>query len=191
MDLREFWDRFQSGGIEVAVGSGESHKLLGCRDAFLKVFEKGLGRPISLAVVPHSEVELRSALPMGDQEAVTAARTAVRRLQNSLGDDYHFYVGNEGGLHTVEMEDEEPRYFVRSWSVIRSPVGEAWGASGSIQLPPYLVDNLSGDKRSLAVAGRRRSGGMIATLTGGLEDRRSAVAQATMHALSTLLHDLL
>ena len=122
MDLREFWDRFQSGGIEVAVGSGEPHKLLGCREAFLRVFERGLARPISLAVVPHEEVEQRSALPMSDEEAVEAARAATMRLEEKLGNEYHFYVGNEGCLHVVDLEDEPIRYFVRSWTVIRSPV---------------------------------------------------------------------
>jgi len=191
VDLREFWDRFQRGGIEVAVGSGEPHKLLGCREAFLRVFEKGLTRPISLAVVPHEEVEQRSALPMCDEEAVTAARAAVLRLEESLGNEYHFYVGNEGGLHAVELDGEPTRYFVRSWTVIRSPVGEAWGASGSLQIPGHLIEDVSGERRSLSMAGRRRSGGMIATLTGGLENRRSAVSLATVHALSSLLHELL
>lgn len=171
------------------MGSGEPHKLLGCRQAFLRFFEEGLNRPVSLAVVPHEEVEERSALPMSDEEAVHAARKAVTALQERLGDDYHFYVGNEGTLHSVDL-GEEPRYFVRSWTVIRSPVGEAWGGSGSIQLPSRLVEDLTGERRTLSIAGRR-SGGMIATLTGDLENRRSAVSRATTYALTTLFHDLL
>ena len=171
------------------MGSGEPHKLLGCRQAFLRFFEEGLNRPISLAVVPHEEVEERSALPMSDEEAVRAARKAVSTLEERLGSDYHFYTGNEGTLHSVDLGDG-PRVFVRSWTVIRSPVGEAWGGSGSIQLPPRLVEDLSGERRTLSIAGRR-SGGMIATLTGNLESRRSAVLQATTHALATLFHDLL
>jgi non-canonical (house-cleaning) NTP pyrophosphatase len=190
IELKAFWDRFQT-GIEIAVGSSASHKLLGVRDGFLRYFHEGLHRPIPVVIVPHAEVEVRDCLPLSDEEAISAARREAGDLERQLGSAYHFYVASEGGLHSVEL-DGKMHYFTRSWSVIRAPVGEAWGGSGSIQLPDKLMDGLSGDGVvSMAIPGRRREGGMIASLTGGMETRRSAVATATMHALSTLFYGML
>jgi hypothetical protein len=70
-------------------------------------------------------------------------------------------------------------------------MGEAWGASGSVQLPDRLVAGLDGAQIPFAVPGTRRAGGMISSLTGGLENRRRATAQSTFHALSTLFYGVL
>jgi non-canonical (house-cleaning) NTP pyrophosphatase len=188
-DLRAFWERFQT-GIEIAVGSSASHKLLGVRDGFLRYFQEGLQRPIPVVIIPHGEVEVASCLPITDEEAIAAARQEAEALERQLGQAYHFYVASEGGLHSVEVEGKA-HYFARTWTVIRAPVGEAWGGSGSIQLPDRLVDGIDDQRMPLAVPGRRRRGGMVASLTGGMETRRSAVATATMHALSTLFYGML
>ena len=51
-DLKNFWQRLQT-GVEVAVAAGASpDKLLGVRDGFLRYFHDGLDRPVSVAVVP-------------------------------------------------------------------------------------------------------------------------------------------
>ena len=188
-DLRAFWERFQT-GIEIAVGSSASHKLLGVRDGFLRYFHEGLQRPMPIVIVPHGEVEVQPCLPISDEEAISAARRETAQMQRELGEAYHFYVASEGGLHSVEI-DGKTHYFVRNWTVIRAPVGEAWGGSGSIQLPDGIIDGEAHDVARLSIPGRRRSGGMIASLTGGMETRRSAVATATLHALSTLFYGML
>lgn len=188
-DLRAFWERFQT-GIEIAVGSSASHKLLGVRDGFLRYFHEGLQRPIPVVIVPHGEVEVQPCLPISDEEAISAARRETAEMQRDLGDNYHFYVASEGGLHSLEI-DGKTHYFVRNWTVIKAPVGEAWGGSGSIQLPDGIIDGEAQDVARLSIPGRRRSGGMIASLTGGMETRRSAVATATLHALSTLFYGML
>lgn len=183
-DLRSFWDRFQS-GLEIAVASSAAHKLLGTRDGFLHYFREGLHRPVSIALVPHGEMEVDGCLPLSDEEAIAAARKEALDLERELEDAYHFYVGNEGGIHTVDL-DGQVHYFVRCWTVIRCAVGEAWGGSGSVQLPDRLISGLDDRQMHLAIPGRRRAGGMVESLTGGLESRRSSVASATVHALSTL-----
>jgi non-canonical (house-cleaning) NTP pyrophosphatase len=188
-DLRAFWERFQT-GIEIAVASGASHKLLGVRDGFLRYFHDGLHRFVPVVIVPHGEVEVPACLPLSDEEAIAAARKETDALAAQLGDAYHFYVGSEGGLHSLEVEGRT-HYFARTWTVVRAPVGEAWGGSGSIQLPDRLVDGIGDEPVPFAFPGRRRSGGMLASLTGGMETRRSAVAAATLHALSTLFYGML
>jgi non-canonical (house-cleaning) NTP pyrophosphatase len=188
-NLREFWSRFQS-GVEVAVDTAGSDRLLGVRDGFLRYFHDGLERPVPVAVVPHPEEEGFLGLAVSDEEAIGRARRRARRLQERLGTTYHFYVSTEGGLHSVEAGGET-RYFVRNWTVIAGAAGEAWGGSGSVQLPERLVAGLTSQEIGLAVPGTRRSGGMISSLTGGLETRRSAVALATFHALATLFYGIL
>lgn len=189
-DLRDFWHRFQT-GIEVGVAGDGSDVLLGVRDGFLRFFHDGLDRPVAVAVVPQEEGEAsRGGLPLSDEEGLRRARDKAHRLEERLRGNYHFYVGSEGSLHTVEI-DGQSRYFVRNWTVILAGLGEAWGSSGSLQLPERLVEGLAGDQIPFAVPGTRRSGGMISSLTGGLETRRTSVATATLHALSSLFYGVL
>jgi non-canonical (house-cleaning) NTP pyrophosphatase len=141
--------------------------------------------------VPHPEANDRhSGLAYSDEETLTLARSRASALHASLGDTYHFYAGAEGGLHSLEI-DGSAHYFVRSWAVIVGVAGEAWGASGSIEIPGRLIEGLEGSQIPFSVPGTRRSGGMISSLTGRLETRRSATAEATFHALSTLFYGIL
>jgi non-canonical (house-cleaning) NTP pyrophosphatase len=186
-DLKEFWHRFQS-GVEVAVDGTSSDRLLGVRDGFLRFFHDGLERPVPVAVVPQEgERGPLLGLATSDEEAIARARARAARLRDRLQSTYHFYVASEGGLHSVEL-DGRLHYFVRTWTTLLGAVGEAWGASGAVELPEQLVDGLAGDHLGPSVPGTRRSGGLIASLTGGLENRRSSVALSTLHALSSFFY---
>ena len=191
-DLRDFWQGFQS-GVEVAVHGAEADRLLGVRDGFLRFFHDGLDRPVPVAVVPQpapAGEEPHDGLAMSDEEAIERARCRAHKLLDRLRGHYHFYVCSEGGLHTVDLAGA-PRYFVRTWTAVVGGAGEAFGGSGSVELPQRLVAGLSGEQLSMAIPGTRRSGGMISSLTGGLETRRSATGVATLHALSTLFYGVL
>ena len=175
----------------MAVAGPTAEKLLGVRDGFLRYFHDGLDRPVSVAVVPHSFEEPPFGLPVSDEEVIHLARERAMALESALADNYHFYVATEGGLHSLEV-DGRHCYFVRNWTVVRGPLGEAWGSSGSIQLPERIVAGLHDNEQvSLAVPGTRKSGGMTSSLTGGLETRRKAIAVSTLHALSTLFYGVL
>lgn len=191
-DLRDFWQRLQT-GIAVAVANPTPDKLLGVRDGFLRYFREGFGQRVTLAVVPQEGEAQPYGLPMSDERVISLARERVRALHEQLGDAYHFHVASEGGFASVEVGDPEepPLVFVRSWTVIHGPMGEATGGSGSVQLPSRLVTGLTNDEIPHAVPGTRRQGGMLSSLTGGLENRRRATAQATVHALSTLFYGIL
>ena len=188
-DLSEFWRRFPT-GVEVAVAGSNPDKLLGVRDGFRRYLYEGLHHSLPVAVVPHDEVDEPSSLELTDEATVAQARDKAAVLQRRLGSTYHFYAAAEGGLHVVDGSDG-PHYFVRSWVAIIGVLGEAWGASGSLEIPRRLLEGLDEGQLSFAVPGTRRSGGMISSLSGGLESRRTAVTQATMHALSTLFYGVL
>ena len=174
----------------MAVAGPTADKLLGVRDGFLRYFHDGLERAVSVAVVPQQVEELPVGLPVTDEEVIRLARERALALEKALADNYHFYVATEGGLHSLDV-DGEHCYFVRNWTVVRGLLGEAWGSSGSIQVPGRIIAGLDSEQIPLAVPGTRRSGGMISSLTGGLETRRKAIALSTLHAISTLFYGIL
>ncbi len=188
-NLKEFLGRYQR-GIEVCVAGGGADTLLGVRDAFRRYFHEGLERPVPVAVVPQEMPPRPTGLPVSDLEALETARRTARELEARLPGTYHFYLANEACIHSLEIEGQS-RYFIRSWSVLVGVAGESCGSSGSIQLPQRLVESLEGVHAEVEIPGKRKSGGTIASLTGGLETRRSAVATATLHALSTLFYGIL
>lgn len=168
-----------------------SDRLLGIRDGFLRYFHDGLDRTVSVAVVPQAMEEAPVGLLLSDEEIVHCARERAQEIEGKLGGSYHFYIASEGGIESLEV-DGQISYFVRNWTVVRSPLGEAWGASGAVQIPPRIVTGLdSKDVPFVAVPGRRRSGGMLASITGGRETRRKAIAASTSNALSTLFYGVL
>ena len=185
-DLTGFWQRFQS-GIDVAVGGDLPDKLLGVRDGFLRYFRDGLENSVPVSMVPQPQDEARTPLPVSDADILSLARRRAHQLVRLHGDAFAFYVGSEAGLLLFEA-DGQRRYFVRSWTTVLGLDEEAWGSSGSVQLPERILEGLDQEDLPFAIPGTRRSGGMVSSLTGGLETRRSATALATLNALSTLMY---
>ncbi len=165
-------------------------KLLGVRDGFLRYFTQRYSQAGPIRVVPHLQDEAATPLPLQDLEILKLARDRAHGLQRLDPETYAFYVGTESGLLSLELGDDAPRQLVRTWTVVLGLGEEAWGSSGSIQLPPRLIPGLEQNRIPFAVPGTRRSGGMVASLAGGLESRRSATSLATFHAVSTLTYGL-
>jgi non-canonical (house-cleaning) NTP pyrophosphatase len=189
-DPKSFWQRLQS-GVEVAVAGTSSDSLLGVRDAFIRFFHDGLDRTVSVAVVPQTVGDPPPmGLPFSDEETLHLAQQRVREMEKRLADTYHFYIATEGGLSSIEL-DGTIRYFVRNWTVVRGVLGEAWGSSGSVQIPERIVTGLDQAQIEFAVPGTRKSGGMLRSLTGGLETRRKAISQSTLLAISSLFYGIL
>jgi len=187
--LRDFLGGYQR-GIEVCVAGTEPDLLLGVREAFRRYFHDRLDRPLPVAVVPQEMDSPLRGLATSDEDAIAVSRQSARALEERLPGTYHFYVAAEFCVDAVEIAGR-PRWFVRGWSTVVGPGGEAWGASGALQLPDRLVDGVATEHLAGAVPGTRRAGGTIASLTGGLETRRSATALATLHALATLFYGVL
>ncbi len=172
------------------MASSSSEKLLGVRDGFHRYFHDALHGSTPVVVVPHPEPESLGGLSFSDTSTVEMAQRRARALHEELGSAYHFYVASEGGLHSLEI-GSETHFFVHSWAVIVGVTGEALGASGSVEVPARFISGPEGQEVPVAIPGTRRRGGMISSLTNGLETRRSAVAAATFHALATLFYGIL
>jgi non-canonical (house-cleaning) NTP pyrophosphatase len=182
-DLREFWSRHQE-GVDVAAASSSSGVLLGIRDGFQRFLATSFERVLPVAIVAQPPEELSSGLPLSDHETLALARDRAAALESGLGGEYHFYIGAEGGLQRLELAGE-PIYFVHYWAALRGLGDETWGSSGSLQVPRHLVTGLEAEDMIAALPATRRRGGMLAGLSQGRETRRSAVAQAVFHALTT------
>jgi non-canonical (house-cleaning) NTP pyrophosphatase len=184
-----FWERLLT-GVEVAVASAAADELLGVRDGCLRYFRQGLSMDVPVVIVPHPEDEADRGLHLSDEAAIAAALRRADRLRQQLGEQYHFYVGTEGGVHSLEVEGEI-HSFVRAWSVVAWATGQATGSSGSVEIPRRLVSGAEDLPVAAVVPGTRRRGGLIGSLTAGVETRRSAVAVSTLHALSSLLYEVM
>lgn len=182
----EFWSRLQ-GGLEVAAVAAGPEELFGVRQGYVRYFHHGLRQALPIAVVPHGGEKGRTGLAASDDETLERIRGRARALQDELGDAYAFYLATAGGLHSARAGGIDA-CFVRCWTVICSPLGEAWGASGSLQIPELMLGGSADRDRALVGVGTRRRGGLVSSLTARLEDRRSAVALATFHALATLFY---
>ncbi|MCB1008377.1 MAG: DUF84 family protein [Acidobacteria bacterium] len=189
-NLRDFLGHFQRGGIEVCVSGTSADLLFGVRDAFRRFFHDGLERPVPVAVVPQESSSRATGLASSDGDAMDLARKAALALEARLPGTYHFYVAGEPCVHVVESGGR-PHWFVRYWSAVAGVAGVAFGSSGSIQFPDDLVDGISSEGLPATIPGTRRGGGIIASLTGGLEGRREAISNATLHALSTQFYGVL
>ncbi|MCP4204704.1 MAG: DUF84 family protein [bacterium] len=188
-DLREFWNRHQE-GVDVAVASSSSGVLLGVRDGFQRFLSTSFERVVPVAIVAQPPVESSSGLPVGEEETLALARLRAAALEERLGDEYHFYLGAEGGLSQLELSGESA-YFVHCWVALRGLADETWGSSGSLQVPRNLIAGLEKDDVIAALPATRRRGGMLAALSQGRETRRTAVALAVFHALTSRFFGIL
>lgn len=161
--------------------------LLGVRDGFRRYFESAPGRPVPVVVVPHGDAAGGHPLLLSDEAILGVARSGLDQMRAEAGSAYHFLVATEGGTHALRLEDSH-HVFVRCWTVLWSTVGEAVGGSGSVEIPQRFLSGLEEPGAVRHLPGTRRAGGLIASLTGGLETRRSAIAQATLHALASLFY---
>lgn len=115
------------------------------------------------------------------------AQRRARELEQQHTDRFGFYAGSEAGLLPFEAGGET-RYFVRSWTVLRGLGEEVWGSSGSVQVPDRIISGLDAGELPFAVPGTRRSGGMVSSLTGGVETRRHTTALATFNAIASMMY---
>lgn len=183
---KELWLPLQS-TLRIAVASSSSDKLLGVRDGFLRFLRSGMQSDALVAVSSGLEDTRSEVVPASDEEAMRMAKKKLERLEAASDSHFHCRVASEGGLCVVNIDDEL-RYFVRTWTVISGFGGEAWGASGSIQIPASVFDT-AGGREPRSVPGTRRGGGMMGSITRGLENRRQAVALSTANAFATLVFD--
>jgi non-canonical (house-cleaning) NTP pyrophosphatase len=188
----EIWTRVLRGAT-VATDTTESQKLFGFRDGF-RLFFESVGKSPDLRLESHRGRDDLAMLPTSDEDLMRQAYARVTTLYELLNGSALFCVASESGLSFHELDpqslndpsEKDSVVLVKTWVAVVCPLGSSFGVSGGVQLPRSVLDAAAG--LDIPVPGHRRRGGMVGSLTRGLETRRSAIRLATLHALSTLFY---
>lgn len=127
---------------------------------------------------------------MAEEELWNLTRDKLAAAEIGDAKDQPFLVSVESGLVYRELFGKFI-YLVKTVAIVRGLGGEAVGSSAELQLPEMLVSDFDSLQTQLPLPGTRRAGGMVHSLTDGLETRRSTAAQATFNALVTLCWGML
>jgi inosine/xanthosine triphosphatase len=103
------------------------------------------------------------AMPLTDAELMFGARARAEAVRDVLAPQQaDFYVGLEGGFHSVYL-DREPLTFLRGWAYVTSGERGNFGAGPSVVVPDAIV--------KLVVEGKRELGEVIDEVAGELDIR--------------------
>jgi non-canonical (house-cleaning) NTP pyrophosphatase len=190
-DRPELFDLLRDGlQIHVVGGNRFPDKLLGIRDGFARLLSERFGFRVSLAIQLLPAPELPERIPMAEEELWSLTRDKLEAACREAKELHPFVVAVESGLVYRELFGKFA-YLVKTVAVVRGLGGEGLGSSGELQLPEILVTDFDSLHSPFPLPGTRRAGGMVHSLTDGLETRRSTAAQATFNALVTLCWGML
>ncbi len=103
------------------------------------------------------------AMPLTDEELMLGARARARAIREVLAHQQaDFYVGLEGGFHSLIL-DNEPLTFLRGWAYVTNGERGNFGAGPSVLVPDAIV--------KLVVEGKRELGEIIDEVAGELDIR--------------------
>ena len=134
----------------IALGSARPAKIMALRSACARVAEcdprwrqaELIARPVETGV---------SRMPLSDMQLMRGARNraeAVRELLASEGRRADFYVGLEGGFHSITF-DGERRTFLHGWAFATDGARGYFGHAPAVTVPPPIVARVEGTGREL------------------------------------------
>ena len=134
----------------VALGSARPAKIMALRAACARVAEvDARWRQAELVARP---VETGVALmPLNDSQLMRGARNraeAVRELLEAEGGPADFYVGLEGGFHSITF-DGERRTFLHGWAYATDGARGHFGHAPAVTVPPSIVARVERTGREL------------------------------------------
>lgn len=91
------------------------------------------------------------AMPLNDTELADGACARARAVRRQLiKENIHaeFFVGLEGGFHSV-MIDSAEHTFLRGWACVTDGERESFGVTPSITVPPFLARRVKEERREL------------------------------------------
>ncbi len=177
----------------VALGSARAAKIMALRAACARVAEVDprwrhselMARPVESGV---------SAMPLSDMQLMRGARgraEAVRELLASEGARADFYVGLEGGFHSITFEGAR-RTFLHGWAYATDGARGYFGHAPAVTVPPSIVARVECTGRELGevmdeVAGQtdvRSRQGAWGVLSKGLLTRAMSFETALVAAFA-------
>lgn len=136
--------------MNIALGTTRASKIAAVQAAITRIAE--IDSDWRNAEIIPSAVETNSpAMPLTDEELMLGAKSRAEAVQNLLlkGDKAaQFYVGLEGGFHTIKMENQNYT-FLRGWAYVTDGSRGSFGTSPSILVPDLIVKRVVEEKREL------------------------------------------
>jgi inosine/xanthosine triphosphatase len=177
----------------IALGSARSAKIMALRAACARVAEADPRWKRAELVTLAVETGV-ARMPLNDTQLMRGARNradAVRDLLASEGRGADFYVGLEGGFHSITF-DGERRTFLHGWAYASDGSRGYFGHAPAVTVPPAIVARVEGTGRELGevmdeVAGQtdvRSRQGAWGVLTRGLLTRATSFETALVAAFA-------
>jgi inosine/xanthosine triphosphatase len=135
----------------VALGSARPAKIMALRAACARVAEADRRWRGAELIARRVETGV-SRMPLSDMQLMRGARNraeAVRELLGSEGRRADFYVGLEGGFHSITF-DGERQTFLHGWAYATDGERGFFGHAPAVTVPPSLVARVEGTGRELA-----------------------------------------
>ncbi|HVF28393.1 MAG TPA: inosine/xanthosine triphosphatase [Pyrinomonadaceae bacterium] len=126
--------------MKIALGSARAAKIMAVRSGIARIAT--IDAAWDKAELVARTVETNApAMPLTDSQLMRGARLraeAVRELLLSEGQSAHFYVGLEGGFHSITL-DGERHTLLRGWAYVTDGARTSFGAAPSISVPGKIV----------------------------------------------------
>ncbi|HEX8146809.1 MAG TPA: inosine/xanthosine triphosphatase [Pyrinomonadaceae bacterium] len=134
----------------IALGSARPAKIMALRAACARVAE--VDRRWKQAELVARGVETGvPRMPLNDTQLMRGARDraeAVRRLLEAEGNPAHFYVGLEGGFHSITF-DGARRTFLHGWAYVSDGARGYFGHAPAVTVPASIVARVEQTGREL------------------------------------------
>lgn len=147
--------------MKIALGSARAAKILAVRAACARIAQ--VNAAWNKAEIMARPVETNApAMPLNDIQLMRGARErteALRALLEREGERADFYVGLEGGFHSITLEGVR-HTFLRGWAYATDGARGHFGAAPSVTVPRQIVERVERSGRELGevmeeVAGER------------------------------------
>lgn len=137
--------------MKIVLGSANAAKLAAVRGVAARI--SAVDTAWAAAEVVARAVETDApAMPLTDEEMMRGAQAraeAARRLLEATGERADFYLGLEGGFHSIELDDRW-HTFLRGWAYVTNGARGNYGAGPSVAVPDLLVARVIEGRRELA-----------------------------------------
>lgn len=177
----------------VALGSTRASKIMAVRAACARIAEAD-ARWKKVEIISRAVEISAPKMPLTDMQLMRGAcerAEAVRAVLEGDGERADFYLGLEGGFHSITF-DGRRHTFLRGWAYASDGARAAFGTAPSVVVPRGIVGRVEGTGRELGdvmeeVAGERdvRSRqGAWGVLSRGLLTRAMSFETAIIAALA-------
>ena len=145
----------------IALGSARAAKIMALRAACARIATADARWKRAELVSRAVEISI-PRMPLNDTQLMRGAREraeTVRELLSTEGERADFYVGLEGGFHSITL-DERRHTFLHGWAYVSDGSRGYFGHAPAVAVPAAIVARVEGTGRELGdvideVAGER------------------------------------